>query len=94
MQTKGLLFVTFILNLILLAFAYKILGVFFGIALSIGAYSILVSKDMTRKWATKVMLYIPHILGIFAVQSLFKQPFLTLLAGIGEVVVMLIFGNL
>jgi len=93
MGTRHLLIFTYLLNIVVLGFAYGVLGVFLGIGASIGAYALLASKEITRKWATKAMLYTPHFMGIIAVHSLFNNSMLTLLAGIGEVAAILILGS-
>ena len=93
MRLKGMLFLTYLLNVIFIGFVFGIFGVFVAIAISLAAYALLHSKDALKGWSVKIMLYVPHVIGIIAVHAQFQNSFFTLLAGVGEVAVMMIFSS-
>lgn len=91
---KKYLIGTFVLNLIAITYAFGILGLFGTIAITGALYYVAQVKLGSKgPIAIKVMLLVPHILGIFVVHTLFHNTGLTLMIGMFELTVFAIFSS-
>jgi len=91
---KSLFVLTFAVNLVLLFAAYRFLGIVIAILVALVIY-FFVSKQFPFKsgLGEKLSLASVHLFGVFAVQSLMHNPFITLAAVIIEAVSVIIFFN-
>jgi len=92
---KSLFVLTFAVNLVLLFVSYRFLGLLIAILVALGIY-FFVSKQFPFKsgLGEKLALASVHLLGVFAVQSLLHNPFITLAAAIIETVSIILFFNI
>lgn len=89
---KGILLVTYLVNIVAMVAAYGIIGLIISIGASALAYfGIQRAFDHKQGLAENAAIAIVHFLGPFAINTLFGIPVLTLVIGILEVVLLFIF---
>ena len=89
---KGILLVTYLVNIVALVAAYGVFGLILAIGASALAYFGIQSKFQHKQGlAENAAIAIVHFLGPFAVNAIFGIPVLTLVIGILEFVLLFIF---
>ncbi len=89
---KGILLVTYLVNIVALVAAYGVFGLFLAVGSSALAYfGIQRLVQHKQGLAENAAIIVVHLLGPFAINSLFHIPALTLTIGVLEVVLLFIF---
>lgn len=79
-------------NLLFVIWVYGIFGFLVLILAMLGFYGIVVKKELLSGWrAQKIVMLFPYIVGVFAVNTFFQIPMLSIFIGILEAVAYIVF---
>lgn len=89
------LVIGFVMNFILVLFAYKVWGLLLILGLSLGIYKFMSTKFPSKSAMNeKLMFGSSYVLGCFAAQSLFGDPNITFVVTLIEIVFFIIFASI
>ncbi len=90
-----IIYVTTLINFILIMKLMGFLAFFLTLGLSGGAYYLLKTRlTVKKKFPDLAAVVIPHAIGIIAISSFFQMPVITLAAILVEALMVIIFANL